>query len=318
MLLRVWTKADLDAVADNLELGLVSSLTIPAGLAAADGSAIVGLNGHLFLTEGSNNLAGLYAQERTSAMDAVVRGWVDVFDRRSLAASRRGIDYLQVVIPEKLSVLNTYALLPIDGPTVALRGIEPLVGGRRGYLSVWDLLNNWSEVDDPYLTTDTHFTATGAQRLFAAVTDRVDPSLSPIVRGVTNDSCRYVKGDLAERFHGIPFQSRVIEPAPDVFAEYRAGMVQVERRFPERGSIGRRFRWVNTTAPSPKKVVVFGNSFFSEGNWAGLLSWWGKHLFAEFHFIWDPVFDWDLIDELAPDIVIGQTVERFLPAVPAS
>jgi hypothetical protein len=316
MLRLMWSKSELDVVEGNVAEGLVSSLTIPAGLGAADGSAVVGLNGHLFLTEGSNNVAGLYASELTADTGAVVGGWADVFERRGAEASRRDIDYLQIVIPEKLSVLNAFALLPVDGPTVALRGLEPLMAGHSHYLSAWDVLNHWSGDDDPYLSTDTHFTAAGAQQLFAAAADRVDPSLSSIVRRVTNDSCRYLKGDLAERFHGIPFHSRVLEPGPEIFSEYRAGLTMVERHFPERGSIGRRFRWVNTTAPSPKKVVVFGNSFFSDGSWAGLLSWWGKHLFAEFHFIWDPAFDWDLVDELAPDIVIGQTVERFLRTVP--
>jgi hypothetical protein len=316
MLVRVWSNSELDIVAGNVAGGLISSLIIPAGLKAPDGSAEVGLNGHLFLTEGSNNLAGLYAAELTDDMDALVRRWVDLFDRRGAEASRRGIDYLQFVIPEKLSVLNASALLPISGPTVALSGLESLLGERRSYLSTWDVLSDWSGFDDPYLSTDTHFTAAGAQRLFAAAADQLDPSISTIVRGVTHGSCRYIKGDLAERFHGIPFHSRVLEPGPEVFSEYRPGLSMVERHFPVRGSIGRRFRWVNTTAASSKKVVVFGNSFFSEGSWAGLLSWWGKHLFAEFHFIWDPVFDWDLVDELAPDIVIGQTVERFLPTVP--
>ncbi|MFJ2542611.1 hypothetical protein [Microbacterium sp. NPDC087589] len=64
-------------------------------------------------------------------------------------------------------------------------------------------------------------------------------------------------------------------------------------------------------------MLTFGNSFFETGDFAGYLSWWGKHLFREFHFHWGPDFDWDLVDELKPDVVIGQTVERFLNKVAA-
>jgi hypothetical protein len=62
---------------------------------------------------------------------------------------------------------------------------------------------------------------------------------------------------------------------------------------------------------------VFGNSFFHNGNLPNQLSWWAKHFFAELTFVWDPALDWSVVDEVRPDIVVAQTVERFLHRVPA-
>ncbi|MEV8174574.1 MULTISPECIES: hypothetical protein [unclassified Microbacterium] len=161
---------------------------------------------------------------------------------------------------------------------------------------------------------DTHLSATGAQSVFAHIAARIDSQLVPVINAIRMDEVRYAAGDLTERF-GLPIHSRIVEPSEAQVSAYGAGLTMVEKHFPPKGSIGRRFRWVNATAPSEIKVLVFGNSFFSIGDFPGLLSWWGKYFFSEFHFHWGPDVDWDLVDELHPDIVIGQTVERFLGRV---
>jgi hypothetical protein len=314
----MWTKSEQDAVSGNVDLGLVSSLTIPAGLTSQDGSAVVGLNGHLFLAEGSNKMSALYNAPKDEKFENLIDAWGGLFSHRADQSRKRGVQYMQLVIPEKLSVMNRYALLPVDGPTTALCGVEAAMLEEKSYLSAWEAMKNWQGEDDPYLSTDTHFSAAGAQHLFSSISCRIDDQVTGLIDDVRHSVVRYAKGDLSERFHGIPFHSRILEPCPEALSEYAAGLKMVERFFPPGNkATGRRFRWENASAPSQKKVVVFGNSFFSIGDWAGLLSWWGKHIFREFHFVWDPAFDWELVERLAPDVVIGQTVERFLPSVPA-
>ncbi|MDE8670739.1 hypothetical protein PY310_19380, partial [Pseudarthrobacter sp. H3Y2-7] len=41
-------------------------------------------------------------------------------------------------------------------------------------------------------------------------------------------------------------------------------------------------------------------------------------IFREFNMVWSPSVDWSIVDELQPDILIGQSIERFLASVPNS
>jgi hypothetical protein len=63
-------------------------------------------------------------------------------------------------------------------------------------------------------------------------------------------------------------------------------------------------------------VLVFGNSFFSDVPSQAFVSWWFARFFRQYHFVWSPDFDLELIRSVQPDIVLGQTVERFLTRVP--
>lgn len=289
---------------------------LPAGSQSVDSSAVVGLRGHLFLTGGSNSLLSQYRAPVDDTLIAHVDRWADVFAQRRERCDARGIIYLQTVLPEKMTVLRADAPLKIDGPSPLFRELEGRLRDDDFYISGLEPFEQWSSEDDPYLMADTHLSATGAQRVFANMTARIDPSLVPTINAIRMDEIRYAAGDLTERFE-LPIHSRIVEPSEAQMSAYGEGLTMVEKHFPPtNGSIGRRFRWVNDTAPSPLKVLVFGNSFFSIGDFAGLLSWWGKYFFGEFHFHWGPDVDWNLVDELHPDIVLGQTVERFLTKVP--
>lgn len=93
----------------------------------------------------------------------------------------------------------------------------------------------------------------------------------------------------------------------------------VESFDPEQGRhIGIMRKWKNKNAPFKYKVIAFGNSFFERGTESTGLSWWFSRLFSEFHFHWNPECDWQLIDSEKPDVVICQTIERFLPRLPKS
>ena len=314
----LWSPEDRNAVKHQVEAGNLSPMLMPAGLPSMDGSAVIGLRGHLFLTGGTNSLLSLYDEPVDDALLSRVDQWMDVLAQRGEGCEARGARFVQTIIPEKLTVLRDDAPLDIDGPSPVLQEIESRLRDADFYVSGLAPFEEWNEVDDPFLMTDTHFSAVGAQRMFSALAAQIDPQLVPLVDGVRMYQFRHAVGDLTGRFR-LPLYSRIVEPSDDELAAYAGGLTMVEKHFPAEGGMrGRRFRWTNSTAPSPLKVLVFGNSFFGTGDFAGYLSWWGKHLFREFHFHWGPDIDWDLMDELKPDLVVGQTVERFLNRVAAS
>ncbi|WP_349829378.1 hypothetical protein [Brevibacterium litoralis] len=46
------------------------------------------------------------------------------------------------------------------------------------------------------------------------------------------------------------------------------------------------------------------------------LSWWLNSAFTEIRFVWSADFDWDMVDDYRPEVVIGQGLERFLLRIP--
>jgi hypothetical protein len=46
------------------------------------------------------------------------------------------------------------------------------------------------------------------------------------------------------------------------------------------------------------------------------MSFWFARWFEKYHFIWSPAIDWAYVEAQGADIVIGQTIERFLDQVP--
>jgi hypothetical protein len=86
---------------------------------------------------------------------------------------------------------------------------------------------------------------------------------------------------------------------------------------PKEGRIGIRRSWRCPAAPIQMKVLVFGNSFFERGGDSTSLSWWFARIFSEFHFIWSPEMSPEEIEFLKPDLVVGQTIERFMRVVPS-
>lgn len=312
----LWSRTQRDAVEPQVRAGNLSPVLLPAGLPSQDGSAAIGLRGHLFLTGGTNSLLSQYQAPVDDGLISQVHRWIDLFAQRRELCEARGIGYLQTVIPEKMTVLRDDAPMHIDGPTPLFREVEHRLRDTDYYVSGQEPFEGWDDDDDPFLLTDTHLSPAGAQRVFASLAAQLDPQLVPIIDAVRMDQVRYALGDLTGRF-GLPIYSRIIEPSENQISAYSEGLTMVENYYPStKRFMGRRFRWVNSTAPSELKVLVFGNSFFGTGDFAGYLSWWGKHLFREFHFHWGADIEWSLVDELRPDVVLGQTVERFLSVVP--
>ena len=80
--------------------------------------------------------------------------------------------------------------------------------------------------------------------------------------------------------------------------------------------IGQYSIWNNPSAPIKKKVIAFGNSFFGNCLDQGCIGWWFSNYIEKFHCIWSPNIDFDLVEKEKPDLVICQTVERFMKKVP--
>ena len=301
---------------DNKEYSL---LQVPVGTLSEDESTCVGRNGNLFLVGGSNSILDQY---ETPLSDEKLlsdsRRWVALIERRNLEISGRGAKFLQVLIPEKSSILSEDLPMKLDVPSgwyrTVLESLRERFFPESSILDCARVIAGTHRADEFYRKLDTHFSTFGALSTVGAMLSKLGESLDlpQDVNRLDNHGCglgpRLLKGMVSEKTLNI---------SEDDIRNLSTGLERVERIVPQDGShIGIKCVFRRPNAPINKKAVVFGNSFFERGDLTSGLSWWCARLFREFHFIWNPSVDYGYVDAIAPDIVVAQTIERFLPMVP--
>lgn len=290
----------------------------PEGTQSLNGVAVVGKRGHLFLKGGSNNLLAQYSMSQ-DRVDQIAASWHEIISDRRQALANMGIDFLQVFIPEKTTVLAD--LLPYaipQTPTPLYARIVQDLSSADHFLDALPAFLSHDRPEDLFGTSDTHTTVEGAQMLAALLADRFDPAVAAAIRNVELPAVNEVggHGDL-----GAKFEPHITgAPQRDVLNNLIPGVTEsvelLRRHTPDSGFTGSEMHWTNAASPTPLKVMVFGNSFFERGGLAWRLSWWFKHFSREFIFCWSPMLDLTYVEKIQPDVVICQTVERFLTQIP--
>lgn len=286
------------------------------GSISLDGSALIGHNGHIYLCAGTNKLS---EQFELAIDDPLVQsradGWSRVFQARAAALEQRGIRYVQTIIPDKVSVVPDYWPGRITTPSSALRAIEQRLDGTASYFSAHRALTESPHRIRTFRKIDTHMTWIGTRLLFDLFCRSA--GIDPPFQGDIHVQHLVTVGDFTDRFPGLPLLERVEYPDSHALADAASGMVQTLNDVPDpHHHIGAHVRWHNPKAPIDKKLLVFGNSFFEYRLSPLTLGWWFARAFRDYEFIWNPDVDLALVDAVKPDIVIGQTIERFLPRVP--
>ncbi len=292
---------------------------LPAGHVSPDGTATVGHGGHLFLVDGSNGLLGQYLlPDNDRGVVESAEGWLRLIEKRTATCAALQARFLQVIIPEKATLLPEYMPRAVPVPTPLWRAIVTGVAANPALaphcLPVLAALQRRGLREHAFSHLDTHITARGAPEVFFAIClalglDRPFPE-APFTHQTRET------GDLAERlFPGARLDEATVWPMPELLATWPEPTL-VEKIDPDRHT-GRRRVWRNPDAPIAGTMVVFGNSFFDLGGSARTLSWWCARAFSEFHFTWSPDMDEDYVRNANATWVVCQTVERFMPSVPA-
>lgn len=294
-------------------------VSLPAGHLSPDGSALVGHGGHVYLVEGSNGLLDQYlGPADTPAMADKAAAWRALIAARAATCTRLGARFLQVMIPEKISVLPDHLPRDIAVPTPLWRAIEAAFQadppGAGQQLSALPVLAGRGLRELAFPRIDTHLSARGAYAVFVAICAAMQVG-RPFPEAPFTRSTEEI-GDLAERlapgvrlpetYHWPMAELVAIWPTPSLVEEFDPGR-----------HTGRRLVWRTPDAPVRARVIAFGNSYFERGGSPRALSWWCARAFTEFHFCWSAEMDEDYIRAQNPDWVICQTIERFLPQLPA-
>jgi hypothetical protein len=107
-----------------------SALRFPLGLRSADGGAVLGRHGHLFLLAGSNGEVarlGAHPAER----EALVAAWLALIEVRRARCAAAGLRFVQLVVPEKSSLAPELLPDPAQGgPSPFLAALEAAIAAR--------------------------------------------------------------------------------------------------------------------------------------------------------------------------------------------
>jgi hypothetical protein len=300
-------------------LAEVGWVLAPVGYQSVDGTALLGRGGQVFAVGGPNR--PLDESLRDPAAPDVQRSataWREVVAGRVRHCAERGIGFLQVLIPEKQTVLPEYLPVPWPVPIALWRALEQQVAAApelaAAVVDALPVLRGLAEQGEvPFMTLDSHLTSPAALRLFEALLARM--GLAPPFT-VAFDRQEVMLGDLALRmFGGVELPESYL--VPDAAFEAAVATTELVLREIPGPMFKARHIWRNPAAPLDAKVVCFGNSFFGDGGRPQKLSYWFARAFREFHFCWSPDFEPDYVAEHKPDWVLCQTIERFMTQVPA-
>lgn len=289
----------------------VDGFTRPVGSMSADGVAMVGREGHLFLCGGTNENLANYLGAVTMAPDWQGQ-WRELVRERRTHAHEAQLILCCLVVPDKLAV---YADLFPDPLTAAgRRPIRRLIDDESlALLYPSEALSRARADGDTYMLTDTHLTPRGNAEL-ASLTLAALGCAGELSLEITNRVRAVVAGDLGQHFSPPVLEIRenlaITSRAETVYDNHAAVSAAG-------GHIGTTRVFRQPDAPDPRTLVVFGDSYaFGDDAYRGL-SWFLAQVFAEVHFVWVP-FGWDpdYLDSVGAELVVCQTAERFITRVP--
>ena len=299
----------------------LTPILVPVGMKSGDGSALLGRNGFVFLIGGRNSFMDSYSAEHNApAVIELAARWYQLFKARQARLEAAGARYLQLIIPEKLSVLPDMYPNEIGVPTRLLMEVEDRISGDRDLSSIYvsgaAFFSRHIERLNVYLKVDSHLTPFGTWLLYSEIMQRLgyDPGTQPKF-----NQNKATFGDMSERFFSLNFLDCRAEADPETLDPFHDVATKTYEKISPTGHVGTAESWSNPDAPISASLLVFGNSFTGPaGKAQNSLSFWLSRMFTQYHFVWSSEITDGLIEKLRPDIVIGQTIERFLSEIPSS
>lgn len=292
----------------------LAPLHFQTGLSSND--TILGRNGFIFYTGSDHSLLKRYDNDETRVhAKEKAEAWNNRISVRARRASEAGPQFRQVVLPDKLTILGDYSHRKMTGPSVYLEEFRSALGNSENLIDPMEHFLSFNTREKLWPLTDSHSSATGMKEVVKLLFTSLGIDSGPVTDVDLNQK-RVHTGDIGDRFFGIKPKEIVEQPVDRAF-KGSAPKMEVLRKPDRVGSeTGLHVRYKNPYAVTQKSVILFGGSSSSQGLDPMNLSWWFKHYFASFEFVFSRDIDWNLVKGRQPDYVIAQTIERYLPQVP--
>jgi len=283
-------------------LSSFSTSSGPPGLASTIGDTVfendvvIGRDGELYLASGGHHTVD-HALGRRPINPDLVDTFAANIARRASVVGTRNAQYLHIIYPDKQSVVTENYLTPIP---VRL-GAEYIkaVADRDTLLYPLEVLQRAAQ--RPYLKTDTHLTDYGSILVACSIVERllsVDVADCQTALISTLTAEREIFGDLGSKL-SPPRSSRetfarLSWPTREYFNDLGGG------------NNGAFCLVLSPKALTDKRLLWFGDSF---GRTALKFI---SYFFPEILFLRTPFMHDEFVEQMQPDFVVSNTVERYL------
>ena len=307
-----------------------------------------GEDGWLFLTGGHHQVIDLYNSESAFTAE-MATAWVSLIRQRADHLATRGIEYIHLAVPDKLTLLNRHyadELQNTDGsPIRQLHGQHE--AELQNFLNVVPYLTQGIDKYPIFWKTDNHWTAWGCFMAYQMLCSRLHiPTNTDILNYPFTESEMVLElGKLDSLLSSEAAQSETIRTykldrfSKRIYANevvrYRENLnldslalrvrdsddsdanAEIRSRISAAMSEGHGSHVIyenNSDSAVDKKVVLFGDSFSDYRQ--NLLTAMLAETVREVHFVWSHSIDHEYVRQVRPDIVITQVSEASMTAVP--
>ena len=309
MNLKLSTLRKLDSEVDFLAGPGHPASALRQGTTSPDRIAIVGEDGYLFISNGSNRWEDQYLGKIDYDVSFFM-DWISILEARQYKAEQHGTILWNMIVPEK-HVLYATKRWGTEAPSGATRPVHRLLqllspSCRLVYPEVE--MREALPAAPIYSKHDSHWTPSGCavamRALLANIADL--PDIENLQFSVGR---HYAAGDLTAHFFMQP-------PVEDMVSFGINGRLEsCQLTHETTGSFrGSRYALSNRSAPDPRTVVVFGDSYSFTGGVTYVLS----AVFRKVYFCWSKDVLWDIAERESADIIIWEHAERYITSVPGA
>jgi alginate O-acetyltransferase complex protein AlgJ len=312
-----------------------------------------GEDGWLFQTGGEHQVIDLYRED--SAFTAgMAKAWVSLLRQRADQLMPRGIDYVHLAVPDKLTLLNRHyadALQNTDGSPI--RQLKAHYESELpNFLNVVPYLTQGIDKYPVFWKTDSHWTAWGCYMAYQLLCSRLGiPTNTDILNYPFTESEMILDLGRPDKLSGTGAGDENGVVQPENIRTYRldryskrvyANEVIRYRENLDLDGFSRRVLDAsdsrnaeamstisaamveghgshviyenNSDTATDKKIVLFGDSFSDYRQ--NLLTAMLAETVKEVHFVWSHSIDHEYVRQVRPDIVISQGNEASMTVVP--
>jgi len=289
--------------------GHLASALMP-GVLSANGVAIAGLDGYLFISDGVNKWERQYLGQLPPP-----QVWMDTWrmrlEARQTEAAARGVTLVNLVIPEK-QVTHPEYRWPEPYPDAQQRPLKLLMAqlDTPVHLIYPETELVAAKACGPVSRRhDSHWTTFGCGIVVAKLLEALSATVNFADLPLAVQK-RHATMDLSAHFFTQGAEEDYLAAVP--LGEVLDEDVLPELRVPGRKT-GSTYRVRNPGAPDPRRVVLFADSYGYDAGLTAMLS----AVFADVTYLWSKNIVWDLVAARQADIVIWEGAERFMTTYPA-
>jgi hypothetical protein len=296
---------------DRVESKVVSPELWPrCGTVSPDRSGVIGYNHEAYIFQGSNNHYDAYFDE----VGALGEQWAILTTNRHREHSENGTPVLSLFVPNKATCIPKNFPQPLPkGGTETFKVLKRLLKDDPGVLfSLEDLKLSDVNMLGAWNRTDTHWSKSGCLLAVNEVLKKLD---LPLLNLSIEIEEIHLSGDLSKKWlaHTLAelrkdlYCPELLHVTPDLEFDNEKELA---------GHFGRHVKWSNKYARYDLSVTIVGNSFAGPGNSSRELAWWFARLFSSVTFLHMSQIPKDIKEVTPCDVLIFQTIERFLYIVP--